>query len=87
MNSKAKRKFRFWDSKALFQTLERVSQIKHTIEARCVEEKVGPDMLPMSIVPSDVLYDIAACYEAMYDKLLDEELLVAGYSKQTNTYH
>lgn len=85
MNSKSKRKFRFWDNNALFQVLEQVTQIKSVIESKC-SETVGPESLPMSVIPTEVLYDIAACYEAMYDKLLEEELLVAGYPKSTNTY-
>lgn len=86
MNSKNKRKFRMWDSKTLFQVYDLVSQIKFKIEERCSEE-TNPQDLPMSIVPTDMLYDIAACYEAMYMKLLDEELLVAGYPKSTNKTH
>ena len=86
MASKNKRKFRMWDNKTLFQTYDIVSQIRFKIEERCSEE-VGPEGLPMSIVPTDMLYDIAACYEAMYMKLLDEELLVAGYPKSTNKTH
>lgn len=85
MNSKSSRKFRFWDNNALFQVFEQVIQIKGLIEAKC-DEQNGPESLPMSVIPTDVLYDIAACYEAMYEKLLKEELLVAGYPKSTNTY-
>ena len=86
MDSKNKRKFKIWDNKTLFQVYELVSQIKFKIEERC-SETTGPDELPMSVVPTDILYDIAACYEAMYIKLLDEELLVAGYPKSTNQSH
>jgi hypothetical protein len=85
MNSKSKRKFRFWDNNALFQVFEQVTQIKGLIESKCTD-RIGPESLPMSVIPTDVLYDIAACYEAMYEKLLEEELLVAGYPKSTNTY-
>ncbi len=85
MNSKNKRKFRFWDNKALFEVFQQVTQIKTVIESKC-SDKIGPESLPMSVVPTEVLYDIAACYEAMYEKLLEEELLVAGYPKSTNTY-
>ena len=86
MNSKKQRKFRLWDNKTLFQVYEIVTQIRAKIEERCSEE-IGPEGLPMSIVPTDMLYDIAACYEAMYVKLLDEELIVAGYPKSTNKSH
>lgn len=86
MNAKSKRKFRFWDNRLLFQTLEKAIQVKENIEARCTED-VNPQDLPMSIIPTAVLYDIAICYEAMYDKLLEEELIVAGYPKSSKSYH
>lgn len=86
MNSKSKRKFRLWDNKTLFQVYEIVAQVKSNIEQKCTEE-IGPESLPVSIIPTHVLYDIAACYEAMYNKLLDEELIVAGYPKSTKQIH
>lgn len=86
MNSKSSRKFRFWDNKLLFQTLEKAIQVKDNIEQKCGTTLI-PEQLPMSIIPTNVLYDIAICYEAMYDKLLEEELIVAGYTKSTKSYH
>lgn len=86
MTSKSKRKFRFWDNKILFQTLQNSLQIKEKVEEKCGNE-LTPEDLPMSVVPTHILYDIAVCYEAMYDKLLEEELIVAGYPKSTKSYH
>lgn len=86
MTSKSKRKFRFWDNKILFQTLQSSLQIKEKVEEQCGQE-LTPEDLPMSVVPTHILYDIAICYEAMYDKLLEEELIVAGYPKSTKSYH
>lgn len=87
MNSKNHRKFRLWDNKLLFQTYQQVIQIKETIEDRCGNELLPGD-LPTSAMSTDVLYNIVACYEALYDKLLEEELLQAGYSsKQSKSYH
>lgn len=86
MNSKNKRKFRVWDNKILFQVLEIAAQVKSNIEQKCTEE-VGPESLPLSVIPTHVLYDIVSCYEAMYDKLLEEELIVAGYPKSSKQIH
>jgi hypothetical protein len=82
-----KRKFKHWDNKLLFNTLQKALQIKDKIEAQCYEKQLNPYDLPMSMLPSSVLYDMTACYEAMYDKLLDEELIICGYPRSSPTYH
>lgn len=81
------RKFRHWDNKLIFQSLQKALLIKARIEKTCYENQVNPEQLPMSMMPSDVLYDMVACYEAMYDKLLEEELIVSGFPKSPPTYH
>ncbi len=87
MNSKSRRKFRIWDNKLLFQTYQQSIQIKEKIEQLC-GDKLNPEDLPHSAVPTNTLYTMLACYEAMYDKLLEEELLQAGYSpKSSKSYH
>ena len=82
-----KRKFRFFDNNTIFHSLQRAVQIKYKIEENCIKLHVSPEQLEMSMLPSDVLYDLVACYEAMYKKLLDEELLQSGYVKSNTTYH
>lgn len=87
MNSKSHRKFRLWDNKLLFQTYQQVVQIKDKIESKCGDEML-PSQLPTSAMSTDVLYNMVCCYEALYDKLLEEELLQAGYTKnQSKSYH
>lgn len=86
MNSKSKRKFRLWDNKLLFQTYEKSIQIKSNIEDKC-DDNTGPENLPQSVIPTNILYELVACYEAMYEKLLEEQLLVCGYPKSHNLYH
>lgn len=88
MNSKNHRKFKVWDNKLLFQTYQQVIQIKDKIEEQCLEGEKSPESLPRSVIGTDVLYHIVACYDALYIKLLEEELLQAGYSsKQSKSYH
>ena len=86
MDSKSKRKFRLWDNKFLFQNLEKALQLKSKIEEAC-GDKGTPEALPMSVIPTHVIYDIAVCYEAMYEKLMEEQLLVAGYPKSPKSNH
>jgi len=82
-----KREFKHWDSKLLFNVLQKVVQIRDTIEKQCYEKQINPENLPMSMLPSNVLFDMAVCYEAMYDKLMEEELVVCGYPRSSPTYH
>lgn len=86
MNSANKRKFRLWDSNSIFQGYERAIQIAAKIEESC-KGNINPENLPMSVVPTDILYDIMICYHAMYNKLLDESLIQNGYPKTTTTKH
>lgn len=85
--TKSQRKFRFWDNKLLFQNLERVLQFKETIEELALKKDVAIEELPSSILPTKTFYELLLCYEAMYDKLLEEELITHGYPKSTTTQH
>jgi hypothetical protein len=87
MNSKSKRKFRAKDNVVLLETLQKTMQIVSKIEGLCDEHEVSTELLPDSKIPTHILYDIAVCFEEMYFALLDEELVQAGYTKQTNTQH
>jgi hypothetical protein len=85
--TKSQRKFRFWDNRLLFQNLERVLQFKDEIENVAITNNLSVEELPQSIVPTATFYEMLVCYEAMYDKLLDEELITHGYPKSTTTHH
>jgi hypothetical protein len=86
MNSGNKRKFRIWDSNSILQGYERAIQICAKIEESCGPEQELKN-LPMSLVPTDVLYDLMMCYHAMYNKLLEESLVQNGYPKTSTTKH
>lgn len=73
--------FRLWDSVSINEALKVLIQIKHKIEDISYSAKTSPDMLPPSIVPTEELYNIAACYEAMYKMLLDRDLVETGNLK------
>ena len=82
-----KRQFRHWDNKTIFQTLQKAIQIKDIIEQQVIENGTQLDSLPLSQIDTDVLYDLTTCYEAMYDRLLEEELITSGYPRAKPTYH
>lgn len=86
MNSKKQRKFRVWDNSLLYTTMQKVAQIVDAVDQKCTNQ-LTPDQLPQSIVPTDVLYGVCACYLAMYNKLETEELLQSGYPKGKPVMH
>ena len=87
MNSTNKRKFRVLDNKTITRNLEHVIQIITRLE-EVIDNTESTNLnieLPPSVVPSALLYDIATTFEAMYNKLLDADLLEAGYPKTDKT--
>ncbi len=73
--------FRIWNSDTINDSMQHVIQLKELIEEVCIKEQVNPIDLPHSVVPTVMLYDIAACYDAMYEMLLKHDLVKAGYPK------
>ena len=46
------------------------------------------DGVPQSLVPTPLLYDLTVCYEAMYNKLLDYDLIKTGnFKTDKNNLH
>lgn len=82
-----KRKFRVRDNTFLFETLQKAIQITDKVDSICVEKEVTVETLDKSLMPTYIIYDIALCYQAMYDKLLEEELITCGYPKQDKNTH
>lgn len=74
-------KFRDEDTNIIFTSLQDVIQLKGAIESQCIDRKIPVSELEMSIVPTDILYNISVCYEAMYNKLLKDSLIKSGYPK------
>ena len=79
--------FRVWDINAINSTYEDVLQMLAKIEEQCTEHQVPPEALPNSLLPTEVLFNICVCLQHTYDKLLEHELLVAGYPKSTKSTH
>jgi hypothetical protein len=84
-------KFRIWDSTLLTRYLNLSVQIKEQIEAHAsASANNNVYDLPPSLVPTKELYDLLSCYEAMYKKLLDHDLVTTGnltQSKFKNKIH
>ena len=76
------RKFRIWDSQELSKNLKTAIQIRGKIQDIALETGVPITAIPQSLVPTSTLYDLTVCYEAMYNKLLNLDLVETGNLKQ-----
>jgi hypothetical protein len=77
------RKFRVWDSKTIIDSLQICLQLQAKID-EVIGANTLPDELPDSVLPTDVLYDIAASYAAMYEKLMIEGLIQSSNNPKLN---
>lgn len=75
------RKFRIWDSEELSKNLKTAIQIRSKIQEIALETGVPIPNIPQSLVPTSMLYDLTVCYEAMYNKLLNLDLVETGNLK------
>lgn len=86
-NKNRKRAFRIWDSAVLYDLMVKSAQIKQNIEKISkIHNKELPD-LGTTDVPVELLYEICTGYQAMYEKLLKEHLLVSANPKQHPLIH
>ena len=78
-----------WDSAALCDTEKVVIQIRDKIEKLSHETKTEVQDLPDSLIPTAYVYDIVACFDAMYNMLLERDLVETGnikFSKHNNIH-
>ena len=78
--------FRAFDSKILAATYNTLAQMQDNIETIVRNSEVdGPEDLPHSLVPTQTLYEIALCYDVMYNLLVDDHLIKSGNPKHSST--
>lgn len=80
----ANKGFKLWDSIALADNIKLALQIKNKIEKLSHEGQVEVQDMPDSIVPTEALYEMMACFVAAYDMLLDQELVRTGNLKSSS---
>jgi hypothetical protein len=80
------KKLNIWDSSFLAANYNIASQAVAKITKVC-EGGVDVNTLPPSMFPTESLYNICAGFTAMYETLLDQQLLKAGNKKQANQIH
>lgn len=82
------RKLRVWDNKVLSDVYVLLGQMQSAIEQITKNTAVQSLAdLPNSMIPTQTLYEISLCYELMYSKLLEHDLLDTGNIKSTHTIH
>lgn len=80
-------KFRIWDSIQLHETINYSIQFRAKLEQLCIENNKDLHQLPDSLVPSAILYMLVASNEAMYNKLLEQDLLKTLNPKHNLNIH
>jgi hypothetical protein len=78
------KKFRIWDSIQLHETVKNCTQLRFKLEQICIENEKQLAELPDSLIPSELLYMIVVSNEAMYNKLLEQDL-IKTLNPTTNT--
>jgi hypothetical protein len=82
------KKLRIWDSKFLADTYSIVAQMQAQLDSILENSDVQHfSDLPDSMIPSQTLYEISLCFELMYLKLLEYDLLNTGNKKHTTSLH
>jgi len=80
-------KFRIWDSIQLHETVKYSIQFRAKLEELCVASEKQLTELPDSLIPSYILYMLVASNEAMYNKLLEQDLIKTLNPKHNLNIH
>ncbi len=80
-------KFRVWDSIHLHETVKHSIQFRAKLEQLCVENNQDLHELPDSLIPSALLYMLVTSNEAMYNKLLERDLIQTLNPKENPNLH
>ncbi len=68
----------------LLSIYEKAIQLVESVNIKLEECNGNKEMVEDSIISTEIMYDMALGFVDMYLRCFDEELLKAGYSKQTN---
>jgi hypothetical protein len=73
--------FKIWEEPLVNSVLKHAIQIKQNIEHLAIDSQTQPYDMPPSLVPSDMLYNLAICYFALYEEILARDLVANGNPK------
>jgi hypothetical protein len=71
-------KVRIWEDYLLSAALKHCVQLRDNIEELAQETKTQPYEMPASLVPTDLLYNLANSYTILYEVLLQQDLKETG---------
>lgn len=72
---------KLWEDNYLGSAVGLTTQIVGSLEVACEKNNIELHDLPDSVINSELLYHIAACYNTLYDLLLEQDLKTFGSSK------
>lgn len=71
-------KVRVWEDTFIHTALKHCVQVKSNIEQAVLKTETDPGKLPPSLVPSDLLYNLACSYVTLYTVTLERDLAETG---------
>jgi hypothetical protein len=80
-------KTRIWEDSLVGAALKHCVQIQENIEHLADTSETQPYEMPGSLVPTDVLYNLATCYQLLYGILLKQDLIETGNTKIPKNFH
>jgi hypothetical protein len=80
-------KTRIWEDALVNAALRHSLQIQENIENLVNTSETQPNELPPSLVPSDLLYNLAGCYQLLYNIILKRDLIETGNTTVPKNFH
>lgn len=80
------KKIKVWHSNTLANILTISTQIQAGVDALAINtgaQSLGD--LPPSLIPTETLYELCLCYDMLYAKALEHDLLSTGNIKSTSS--
>lgn len=80
------KKLRVWNSAVLTSVLNTSTQIQAGVGNLAINTGVQSlSDLPPSLIPTETLYELCLCYDMLYAKALEHDLLSTGNIKSTSS--
>ena len=76
-------KIRVWEDSGINASLKHAIQIRENIEHLAVDSKSELQDLPLSLVPTDMLYALVTYFYILYKETLNRDLLETGTDPAT----
>ena len=78
---------RIWEDALVEAAVKHCLQIVENIEHLANTSQTQPYDMPPSLVPTDLLYNLAMCFQSLYADALKKDLTETGNIKTTKNIH